>query len=134
MAIAMARRVASQLFIKHVDRRSGFWQGKVCQRSESGMIIDPVTLQADSTIQEALRLMEQFKIGGIPVVDTKNKLVGILTNRDLRFEVSRSRPVREIMTSENLITAPVGTTLDKAKAILQKFKIEKLPVVKKNGT
>lgn len=134
MAIAMAREGGISIIHKNMSIEDQASQVRSVKRSESGMIIDPVTLQADSTIQEALRLMEQFKIGGIPVVDNKNKLVGILTNRDLRFEVSRSKPVREIMTSENLITAPVGTTLDKAKAILQKFKIEKLPVVKKNGT
>jgi IMP dehydrogenase len=103
------------------------------KRSESGLILDPVTLREDATIGDALRLMKENKIGGIPIVDAKNKLVGILTNRDLRFERSPSKKVREVMTSENLITAPEGTDFKKAEKILQKFKIEKLPVVNKSG-
>jgi len=99
------------------------------KRSESGMIIDPVTLKADALVADALDLMKTHKIGGIPITDAQNKLIGILTNRDLRFETSKRRPVKEIMTTENLITAPEGTTLEQAKEILQQHKIEKLPVV-----
>ena len=97
------------------------------------MIIDPVTLHEDAIIEDALRLMRENKIGGIPIVDKTNKLVGILANRDLRFETNRKRKVKEVMTSENLVTAPESTDLRKAEKILQNYKIEKLPVVKKNG-
>ena len=97
------------------------------------MIIDPITLLENSTIADALRLMKENKIGGIPIVDASQKLVGILTNRDLRFETSLSRKVSEVMTKENLITAPEGTDLPKAKKILSQYKIEKLPVVNKAG-
>jgi len=104
------------------------------KRSESGLIFDPITLRVTATIGDALKLMRENRIGGIPIVDNKNKLVGILTNRDLRFENDVRRKVSEVMTSENLITAPEGTDLKKAEKILQKYKIEKLPVVKKDGT
>jgi IMP dehydrogenase len=87
----------------------------------------------NATIADALKLMKENKIGGIPIVDTSNKLVGILTNRDLRFETNKSKKVSEVMTKENLVTAPEGTDLQKAEKILQNYKIEKLPVVKKNG-
>jgi IMP dehydrogenase len=97
------------------------------------MIIDPVTLHEDAIIEDALKLMRENRIGGIPIVDRSNKLVGILTNRDLRFETNRKKKVKEVMTSENLVTAPEGTDLRKAEKILQNYKIEKLPVVKKNG-
>lgn len=103
------------------------------KRSENGLILDPVTLHANATIGEALRLMKENSIGGIPIIDDANKLVGILTNRDLRFERNQKRLVSEVMTSENLITAPEGTDLKKAEKILQQNKIEKLPVVAKNG-
>ncbi len=134
MAIAMAREGGISIIHKNMSIEDQASQVRAVKRSESGMIIDPVTLEADAKVQKALELMELHKIGGIPVIDKKNKLVGILTNRDLRFEVTPGRPVAEIMTKENLITAPVGTTLKKAKAILQKFKIEKLPVVKSDNT
>ena len=108
-------------------------QVRKVKRSESGLIIDPITLDKDATIGDALRLMKENKIGGIPVVDKNKKLVGILTNRDLRFETDNSRKVSEVMTKENLITAPEGTDLTKAKKILSQYKIEKLPVVNKAG-
>ena len=104
-------------------------QVRAVKRSESGMITDPVTLTEDSLIRDALHQMRLNKIGGIPVIDNNRKLVGILTNRDLRFETDGDRSVTEIMTKERLITAPAGTTLEQAKQILQKYKIEKLPVV-----
>jgi IMP dehydrogenase len=103
------------------------------KRSESGMILKPVTLTSDKKIKDAFEVMEKFKISGIPIINSKGKLIGILTNRDLRFEVNPETPVGEIMTKENLITAPVGTDLEKAEIILQRYKIEKLPVVDKNG-
>lgn len=93
------------------------------------MILDPVTLHPDASVSEALQLMRRYSIGGIPIVDGEGRLVGILTNRDLRFEKDTSRPVRELMTRDNLVTAPVGTTLAEARDILQQHKIEKLPVV-----
>ncbi len=134
MAIAMAREGGIAFIHKNMTIEEQAAQVRAVKRSESGMIIDPVTLEESARIGEALQLMEQYKIGGIPVVDKKRKLVGILTNRDLRFEVSASKPVKEIMTKDKLITAPKGTTLVQAKAILQKYKIEKLPVVKPDGT
>ncbi len=103
------------------------------KRSESGLIVDPITLHDDATIGDALRLMKENKIGGIPIVDNNNKLVGILTNRDLRFETDKKKKVKLVMTKENLITAPEGTDLKKAEKILHQYKIEKLPVVNKQG-
>ncbi|MFN5931811.1 MAG: IMP dehydrogenase, partial [Sphingobacteriales bacterium] len=108
-------------------------QVRKVKRSESGLILDPVTLAEDATIGDALKLMKEDKIGGIPIVDSQSKLVGILTNRDLRFERTANKKVREVMTRENLITAPEGTDLKKAEKILQKYKIEKLPVVNRAG-
>jgi IMP dehydrogenase len=108
-------------------------QVRKVKRSESGLILDPVTLPENATIGDALKLMKENKIGGIPIVDSKSKLVGILTNRDLRFERTPDKKVSEVMTSENLITAPEGTDLKKAEKILQKYKIEKLPVVNRTG-
>jgi IMP dehydrogenase len=99
------------------------------KRSESGMILDPVTLSEDALVKDALSLMKENGIGGIPVVDTNRKLKGIVTNRDLRFEKNLSRPIREVMTSENIITTVDGTDLSKAEDILQQKKIEKLPVI-----
>jgi IMP dehydrogenase len=103
------------------------------KRSESGMIHKPITLSADKTVEDALLLMNKYRISGIPIVDDKNKLVGILTNRDLRFEPNVKLKISQIMTKENLITAPMGTTLEQAEIILQKYKIEKLPVVSDGG-
>ena len=102
------------------------------KRSESGMIIDPVTLSQNALVEDALKLMRIHKIGGIPIVDDNSKLTGILTNRDLRFETNTKKSVQQLLTSENLITAPQGTTLEEAQDILQKHKIEKLPVVDDN--
>jgi IMP dehydrogenase len=108
-------------------------QVRKVKRSESGLIIDPVTLMADATIGDALRLMRENKIGGIPIVDKNKKLVGILTNRDLRFEDNPKRKVSEVMTSENLFTAPEGTDLKKAEQLFKQTKVEKLPIVNKKG-
>ena len=99
-------------------------QVRKVKRSESGMIIDPITLTVDATIGDALKLMRENKIGGIPIVDGDGKLVGILTNRDLRFEEDMNRKVSEVMTKENLITAPEGTDLKKAETILRKQKLK----------
>jgi len=103
------------------------------KRSESGMILKPITLTPDRKIKDALSLMEKFKVSGFPIVDDNGKLIGILTNRDLRFETNGEIKIKEIMTKENLVTAPVGTDLNKAEVILHKHKIEKLPVVDKKG-
>jgi IMP dehydrogenase len=108
-------------------------QVRKVKRSQSGLILDPVTLQVNSTVKDAEKIMREFKIGGIPVIDPNGKLVGIITNRDLRFQKDMSLPIEEIMTKHNLITAPEGITLEKAEVLLQKYKIEKLPIVNKKG-
>jgi IMP dehydrogenase len=97
------------------------------------MILDPVTLHISSTVRDAEKIMREFKIGGIPVIDENGKLMGIITNRDLRFQKNMSTPIEQIMTKENLITAPEGITLEKAELLLQDYKIEKLPIVNKKG-
>ncbi|MDZ4661448.1 MAG: IMP dehydrogenase [Pseudomonadota bacterium] len=102
------------------------------KKYESGMIVDPITLSPESKVSEALGIMREYSIGGVPITVNK-KLVGMLTNRDLRFETNLAQPIANIMTKENLVTVSPGTTLEKAKEILQKYKIEKLPVVDKNG-
>jgi len=134
LAIALARQGGLGILHKNMSIERQADQVRKVKRSESGMILDPLTLREDATIGDALKLMKENKIGGIPIVDSRNKLVGILTNRDLRFERTPSRKVREVMTRENLITAPEGTDLKKAEKILQKYKIEKLPVVNRSGT
>jgi IMP dehydrogenase len=106
-------------------------QVRKVKRSQSGLIIDPITLSINSTVQQAENIMREFRIGGIPVVDGDQKLVGIITNRDLRFQKDMNAPVEKIMTKDNLITAHEGITLDKAEDILKQYKIEKLPIVNK---
>ncbi len=129
LAIAMARLGGIGIIHKNMTIAQQADKVRMVKRSESGMILDPVTLQPNATIGDAQQLMRKYKIGGIPIVDKHDTLVGILTNRDLRFEKNPLRPVTELMTSENLVTAPIGTTLFQAKDILQQRKIEKLPVV-----
>jgi IMP dehydrogenase len=131
LAIAIARQGGIGIIHKNMSIEEQAEQVRSVKRSESGMIIDPVTLKDDATVGDALGLMKRFKIGGIPIVDESNKLIGILTNRDLRFETQFSRSVKELMTQGKLITAPVGTNLEQARQILQQHKIEKLPVVDK---
>lgn len=133
LAIALAREGGLGILHKNMSIERQAEQVRKVKRSESGMIIDPITLLVDATIGDALYLMKENKIGGIPVVDNKFHLVGILTNRDLRFEHDKKRKVAEVMTRENLITAPEGTDLKKAEKILRQYKIEKLPVVNKQG-
>jgi len=133
LAIALAREGGIGILHKNMSIEQQAEQVRKVKRSESGMIIDPVTLHEDAIIADALKLMKENRIGGIPIVNAGNKLVGILTNRDLRFETNKSKRVSEVMTSQNLVTAPEGTDLKKAEKILQNYKIEKLPVVKKNG-
>ena len=129
LAIAIARQGGIGIIHKNMTIADQADQVRSVKRSESGMIVDPVTLSKDATIGDALDLMKRFKIGGIPIVDGNNKLAGILTNRDLRFETNLGALVSELMTKDNLVTAPIGTDLEKARAILQAHKIEKLPVV-----
>jgi IMP dehydrogenase len=129
MAIAMARQGGIGIIHKNMSIADQAEQVRAVKRSEAGMILDPVTLHPDASVSEALQLMRRYSIGGIPIVDSEGRLVGILTNRDLRFEKDTSRPVHELMTRDNLVTAPVGTTLTEARDILQQHKIEKLPVV-----
>ncbi len=133
LAIALAREGGLGILHKNMTIEKQAEQVRKVKRSESGLIIDPITLFEDSTIGDALRLMKENKIGGIPIVDHQHKLVGILTNRDLRFETSVRKKVSEVMTKDNLITAPEGTDLKKAKKILSQYKIEKLPVVSRSG-
>jgi IMP dehydrogenase len=133
MAIAMAREGGIGIIHKNMTIEMQANEVDRVKRSESGMIIDPVTLKEGKTIGDALRLMQQYKISGIPIVSSDNKLIGIITNRDLRFDPEESRPVSDLMTKDGLITAPVGTDLGQAEVILQKFRIEKLPVVDKQG-
>ena len=133
LAIALAREGGIGILHKNMSIENQVEEVRRVKRSESGLIIDPITLKVDAVISDALKLMKENKIGGIPIVDANNKLVGILTNRDLRFETNKKKKVSEVMTSENLITAPEGTDLRKAEKILQNYKIEKLPVVGRNG-
>lgn len=133
LAIALAREGGLGILHKNMSIEQQSSEVRKVKRSENGLILDPITLTADATIGEAVRLMRENKIGGIPIIDGGGKLVGILTNRDLRFETNFKQKVSEVMTSENLITAPEGTDLKKAELIFKKNKIEKLPVVNKAG-
>ena len=133
MAIALAREGGLGILHKNMSIEQQADQVRKVKRSENGLILDPVTLSPDATIGEALHIMRENKIGGIPIVDQHGKLAGILTNRDLRFETNYKAKVSTVMTQENLITAPEGTDLKKAEAIFKRNKIEKLPVVNKQG-
>jgi len=133
MAIAMARAGGIGVIHKNlpIDRQAT--EVDRVKRSESGMIRDPITLGPDAMLREAVSLMARFHISGVPIVDGNGRLVGIITNRDLQFERSLDRPLREVMTSKGLVTAPVGTTLDEAERTLGDHRIEKLPVVDGDG-
>ncbi len=133
MAIALAREGGIGFVHKNMSIEAQAEQVRKVKRSESGMILDPITLSKDSKLQDAERIMREFKIGGIPVVDQENKLAGIITNRDLRFQKNLEAPVSEIMTSESLITANEGISLGEAEEILKSHKIEKLPIVNGEG-
>jgi IMP dehydrogenase len=133
LAIALAREGGLGILHKNMTIEKQAEQVRKVKRSESGLIIDPVTLTADSTIGDALYLMRENKIGGIPIVDKDYKLVGILTNRDMRFESDPKRKVSEVMTKENLYVAPEGTDLKKAEQLFKKTKVEKLPIINKQG-
>ncbi|PKV66665.1 IMP dehydrogenase [Pontibacter ramchanderi] len=133
LAIAMAQEGGIGIIHKNMSIKKQAEQVRKVKRSESGMILDPITLQEDATLGDAVRIMSENKIGGIPITNGHGKLTGILTNRDLRFEKDLTQPVRAVMTTENLITAEKGTDLAKAEDILQQYKIEKLPVVDGGG-
>lgn len=134
MAIAMAREGGIGVLHKNMTIDEQAKKVRMVKRAESGMILDPVTLTQEATVQDAKQNMSTYKIGGIPIIDEGGKLQGIVTNRDLRFERDLERPIYEVMTSKNLITVKEGTSLAEAEGILQKHKIEKLPVVDKNNT
>ena len=133
LAIAIAQQGGIGVIHKNQPVESQAAEVRRVKRSESGMILDPVKLAEDAVVGDALKLMAEFKIGGIPVVDGRGRLVGIVTNRDLRFEKKMARPVAEVMTSDGLITAAPNTTMAQAEEVLQDHKIEKLPVVDDRG-
>tara|TARA_R110002012_G_scaffold56123_10_gene143745 strand:+ start:23129 stop:24601 length:1473 start_codon:yes stop_codon:yes gene_type:complete len=129
MAIAMAREGGIGVLHKNMTIEEQAIKVRKVKRAESGMIMDPVTLPLESVVRDAKANMKEHSIGGIPIVDANNKLIGIVTNRDLRFEKNEDRPIADVMTSENLVTVAEGTSLQQAEVILQENKIEKLPVV-----
>ncbi|WP_408039626.1 IMP dehydrogenase [Tenacibaculum amylolyticum] len=129
MAIAMAREGGIGVLHKNMTIEQQAQEVRKVKRAESGMIIDPITLPLNAIVLDAKKAMKEHKIGGIPVVDDENKLIGIVTNRDLRFEKNNERSITEVMTSDNLITVAEGTSLQEAEIILQNNKIEKLPVI-----
>lgn len=133
LAMALAREGGIGILHKNMSIEKQAEQVRKVKRSESGLITDPVTLNPDATVGDALRLMRENKIGGIPVINAARKLVGIVTNRDLRFEKNSRKKVSEIMTQSQLVTAPLGTNMAKAEKILEQHKIEKLPIVDKSG-
>ena len=133
MAIAMARAGGIGVLHKNMSIERQAAEVDRVKRSESGMIMNPITLGPDRPLREAHTLMSRFRISGVPIVDPAGKLVGIITNRDLQFERNLDQPVREVMTKDRLVTAPVGTGLDEAERILAKHRIEKLPVVDQQG-
>lgn len=133
LAIAIAREGGIGVIHKNMPIEEQARQVHAVKRAENGMIYDPVTIKRGSTVRDALRMMEEYHIGGIPVVDDNGKLVGIVTNRDLRFEADLNRAIDEVMTSEGLVTTTQTTDLEKAARILQEHKIEKLPVVDNEG-
>jgi IMP dehydrogenase len=133
MAIQMAREGGMGIIHKNLSPERQAEEVDRVKRSESGMILDPITLQSTGTLRDARDLMARFSISGVPIIEGNGRLVGIITNRDLQFETNLSLPISVVMTSENLVTVPVGTTLDEAQAILHQHRIEKLPVVDADG-
>jgi IMP dehydrogenase len=133
MAIAMAREGGIGVIHKNmsIDRQAA--EVDRVKRSESGMIMNPITLKIQASLRDAHRLMAEFSISGVPIVDDEDRLVGIITNRDLQFETQLDRPIDDVMTRDNLVTAPVGTSLEEAQKILHRHRIEKLPVVDDQG-
>jgi IMP dehydrogenase len=133
LAIAIAQAGGIGMLHKNMTIAEQAAEVRKVKRSESGMIQDPVTLLENATVGDAFQIMKEHKIGGIPVINAENKLVGIVTNRDLRFQKDMARPISELMTKTNLVVAPEGTDLIMAEEILQNHKIEKLPVVNTDG-
>jgi IMP dehydrogenase len=133
LAIALARAGGIGIVHRNLSISDQVAEVDKVKRSASGMIVEPVTLGPHDSVAQALALMERYRISGVPIVDEGGVLVGILTNRDLRFETDTSQPVAALMTDRNLVTAPVGTTLDEASEILHRNKVEKLPVVDADG-
>lgn len=133
LAIAIAQEGGIGILHKNLSVEEQAEEVEKVKRSESGMIVDPVTLSPDHYISEALELMRKYRISGVPIVDEHNRLVGILTNRDLRFEKNVTRQVKDVMTSKGLVTAKLGISLEDAQEILQQHRIEKLPVVDNSG-
>jgi IMP dehydrogenase len=133
MAIALAREGGIGIVHRNLSVEAQAAEVDKVKRSEAGMIVEPVTLREQDRVADALALMETYRISCVPITDDEGRLVGILTNRDLRFEDDTSRPVSELMTSENLVTVPVGTTLEQARAVLHRHKVEKLPVLDQDG-
>src|ERR687888_133658 len=133
LAIALAREGGIGILHRNLSIEAQVAEVDKVKRSESGMIVEPVTLPPDALVSDALELMRRYHISGVPVTDDEARLVGILTNRDLRFAPDVSQPVSALMTARELVTAPVGTTLAEAEAILHRHKIEKLPVVDAEG-
>ena len=133
MAIALAREGGIGFIHRAMPVERQAEEVDKVKRSESGMIVNPITLRPSDSLADAWRLMEQYHISGVPIVDDGMRLVGILTNRDIRFETGGEQPVSQLMTSTGLVTAPVGTTLEQAREILHRHKIEKLPIVDERG-
>lgn len=134
LAIAMALEGGLGFIHKNMTIEQQALQVRKVKRSQSGMILDPITLHIESTVGDALKIMRENKIGGIPVVDSEKKLIGIVTNRDLRFQKNPNLPVNDVMTKNNLVTAEEGINLEGAEEVLQQHKIEKLPIINKSGT
>src|SRR5436190_15249975 len=133
LAIALAREGGIGIVHRNLSIEDQVAEVDKVKRSEAGMIVEPVTLPPDALVRDALELMAHYKVSGIPITDAGGLLVGILTNRDLRFEQNVEQPVSAVMTSRDLVTAPVGTTLEEATAIFARNRIEKLPVVDESG-
>lgn len=133
LAIAIAQAGGLGMLHKNMSIEQQAAEVRKVKRSESGLIQDPLTLNEEAVVGDAFKIMRENSIGGIPIIDTQRKLVGIVTNRDLRFQKDMNRPIREVMTQDQLVVAPVGTDLVQAEAILQNYKIEKLPVVDTDG-
>ncbi len=133
MAIQMAREGGMGIIHKNLTPEKQAEEVDRVKRSESGMILNPITLTSEASLRDAHALMSRFSISGVPIVEEDGELVGIVTNRDLQFETELDKPISVVMTSENLVTVPVGTTLDQAEKILHEHRIEKLPVVDDDG-
>ncbi len=133
LAIALAREGGIGILHKNMSIEEQADQVELVKRSESGMILNPIAMRAEQTVGDALQLMNKYQISGIPIVNDGGKLIGIVTSRDLRFEPNKSLRISKVMTSGSLVTAPLGTTLERAEQIIQKHRIEKLPVIDKSG-